>query len=308
MGQNNIKLNEEKTEVISNETNVLANEDIIEESVSLLCDKIDASQRTNCVCKNESRDSIMLTCAICQTYQHGACYRIALESDIPETHICVRCSLKDGMMCTDRKMAKMVKHEAASSTFLFRRALVVLLNVETVSISYLKGYLGIDDEFAEGILDKLIQDKVISQSISGECPVDGKLLRSLSLPKYLGIKNLQIDCGEQGSHVLKPKEILKEGCNLDVVIKVEMEDNKERVKSRDVENDINGYKEENRNESNKNNAEDNDLNKTAVGFDTVKKRKLRKGSNEYESKSVSCKKSKDARRKTSIVKQDRLLI
>ena len=63
-----------------------------------------------------------------------------------------------------------------------------------------------------------------------------------------------------------------------------------------------------RNESNKNNAEDNYLNKTAVGFESDKKRKLRNGSNECESKSVSCKKSKYAKGKTSIVKEDRLLI
>ena len=137
----------------------------------------------------------MLECAICHTYQHGACYRILFEPNIPEKHVCALCSNEDEKrVCTDRKLAKHFKNsspKAISATCLFRRTLAYLLTVETVSIPYLQESLGVDIEYAEGIMEKLKEEKIVEDSVYEEYIVSKEVLQLSALPKFLGIKRFK---------------------------------------------------------------------------------------------------------------------
>ena len=108
---------------------------------------------------------------------------------------CALCSNEDEKrVCTDRKLAKHFKNsspKAISATCLFRRTLAYLLTVETVSIPYLQESLGVDIEYAEGIMEKLKEEKIIEDSVSEEYIVSKEVLQLSGLPKFLGIKRFK---------------------------------------------------------------------------------------------------------------------
>jgi len=182
------------------------NTETAQESTSLLSEELEKEQNSNgikCSCQSNSKDDLMLECTICHTYQHGACYRIIFESDIPAKHVCASCSMKDEILiCTDNKLAKHMKISSAnfiSATCLFRRTLAYLLNVQTITISDLQEALGIDIEYAEGILEKLKGEKIVDDSVSGKHKIANDVLRLSSLPKFLGIKRFKpMNFTEQG--------------------------------------------------------------------------------------------------------------
>ena len=81
----------------------------------------------------------MLECHHCHLRQHGACYRILAQDQVPALHCCLDCSHQGKGACTDPKLFRMVeksrgKEAALRSTLAFRRVLVLLLNITEVSV------------------------------------------------------------------------------------------------------------------------------------------------------------------------------
>uniref|UniRef100_A0A224Z4Y7 PHD finger protein 20 n=1 Tax=Rhipicephalus zambeziensis TaxID=60191 RepID=A0A224Z4Y7_9ACAR len=66
-----------------------------------------------CVCNCEEESGLMMQCEVCLTWQHGACFKIEEEKDVPEKYICYMCVVpKDN---TDLQAATECNQELGSA-------------------------------------------------------------------------------------------------------------------------------------------------------------------------------------------------
>ncbi|RXG54175.1 PHD finger protein 20-like protein 1 [Armadillidium vulgare] len=56
----------------------------------------------NCGCKSQEEDGLMLQCDVCLTWQHGSCYNIENEEQVPEKYICSLCENPKGQRSSMR--------------------------------------------------------------------------------------------------------------------------------------------------------------------------------------------------------------
>jgi hypothetical protein len=161
------------------------NQDMEAESASLL----DRSLSVSCTCGNKHPDLLMLVCSFCSRAQHAACYRILEEAKLPAHHCCVQCSQEEeGRVCTDPKLVKMSTKPAVTVTCMYRRILAVLTVTEQVSLNSVAESLGISEQFAEKVVEKLEKENILRPFGGGQFRVDNQVLLQQALPKYLGIR------------------------------------------------------------------------------------------------------------------------
>ncbi|XP_077514794.1 PHD finger protein 20-like isoform X3 [Amblyomma americanum] len=55
-----------------------------------------------CVCNCEEESGLMMQCEVCLTWQHGACFKIEEEKDVPDKYICYLCLPPKGMRESSR--------------------------------------------------------------------------------------------------------------------------------------------------------------------------------------------------------------
>ena len=124
--------------------------------------------RITCVCGSKARDSIMLKCTHCRVEEHGACYRVLEENEMPSEHCCLRCALVVGdLVCTDPKLVKVWQRkglEYVVHTCSCRRMLAVLLTEEFEDFHQLLKRLGLEQDIGEDLLKKLSDDGVVSSA------------------------------------------------------------------------------------------------------------------------------------------------
>lgn len=134
-----------------------------------------------CVCGG-SEDGVMIVCGVCDTWQHGICYNVFPEQRHRlRGHICLKCVKEERTeaggrpqrSCLDPSMEKMTP-EALRSNALLKRTLLAckLARVKHLSSRRLSQRLGIDDEEALEILDRMNKSKLISS-----CHCDKKTLK-----------------------------------------------------------------------------------------------------------------------------------
>ena len=162
---------------------------LVPSSVSLLSEHSEDTSKIQCVCSNTHPDPIMLDCSHCSFQQHASCYRILSVKDIPTEHCCVTCSKQYGINCTDNKLVKMSSNPAVAGTCLFRRALLLLLEVEIITVDVVLRRLGIDNDTAGAIIDKLGGEGCLEDDeVEGQWKVLKEVLESTAIPKFIGRK------------------------------------------------------------------------------------------------------------------------
>ena len=143
-----------------------------------------------CVCNSLARDPVMLKCAHCGVEEHGSCYRIVEESEVPAQHCCLTCSgVTEGLVCTDPKLVKMAakKPELIVSTCTFRRILVILLTEEFDDLYELLNRLGVEQDFGVQMFGKLCDDGIVSSANGTNFMIYQENLQK-AMGKYFGGK------------------------------------------------------------------------------------------------------------------------
>ena len=158
-------------------------------SVSLLSELSELGTNVNCLCNNTHPDPIMLVCQYCSYQQHAACYRIISVDNIPTKHCCVGCSNKHGVPCTDVKLEKMSSNPVVAHTCLFRRVLYLLLQVEVINMELVMERLGVDNNTAEAVINKLGMEGCLEDDeVEGQWRILSQEVVTNILPKYIGKK------------------------------------------------------------------------------------------------------------------------
>ncbi|CAH8582931.1 unnamed protein product [Heterobilharzia americana] len=143
-----------------------------------------------CPCDVNKDDGIMVLCDGCGKWQHAVCFRILEERDAPTSHICEICAnskpelLQTGGI-TDETIQKLTV-EARKTICLFRRALALCLNEDSVSTSFIAKSLGVEYAVARGIFNRLMKEQVIKGAGTrrGEKLVEKEYLESIVLPRF----------------------------------------------------------------------------------------------------------------------------
>ena len=139
----------------------------------------------SCECGSRLRDELMLTCSHCAQQQHGACYRILRGDELPAQHCCVQCSNEHGTSCTDSKLARRFARPGDKTnernSCLYRRTLASLVTRDSVTREFLCSSLGLEEQLADQVFRKLVQDGIVREDTS----VNMEVLMKVALPKYV---------------------------------------------------------------------------------------------------------------------------
>ncbi len=146
-----------------------------------------------CPCGVDDKVPLMLECSLCGTMQHGECFLIFTETQIPSPgdHVCDTCDLAlknddSEIKCTDFKLGKMRRSgRPVTNTCLYRRVLFYCTHKGRTHCQPedIAGLLSCDEGLAEAIFEKLTDDKVVAMSTG---KIDIALLSKTFAPKYLG--------------------------------------------------------------------------------------------------------------------------
>ena len=82
-----------------------------------------------------------------------------------------------GRVCTDKKLIKMSAKPAMVLTCIFRRALVVLMEMEKVGVDFFMEMFGLSRDIAEGILAKMAKEGTLLQGAVDSFRVDKRTLK-----------------------------------------------------------------------------------------------------------------------------------
>ena len=142
--------------------------------------------QVQCICQSETLDKIMIKCDNCKLQQHGACYRITDNNQIPDQHYCINCC-DDTRPCTDPKLVKMNETSPAGlrATCLFRRILVKLLDVDIISFNDIQNHITQDDNIVKSLIKKLTGSGILEEHDHHIFLVDKDKLQSNGVNKYL---------------------------------------------------------------------------------------------------------------------------
>lgn len=55
--------------------------------------EVKSDEVVQCICNCEEESGLMMQCEVCLTWQHGACFKIEEEKDVPDKYICYLCVL-----------------------------------------------------------------------------------------------------------------------------------------------------------------------------------------------------------------------
>jgi len=177
----------------------------------------DQREVLDCACKSVAKTEmsaggdapvkeIMLTCANCNTLQHGECFLIFAEDQIPQRHLCHKCAVQreEDDMCTDPKLSRKQrrgKEIEIKHTAMYRRILAFCFSRgqgSAISANDLANFLPCSELMGKQIMAKLITDDVVKEDNgsnssligSSQPNTSGKIrldtLKTSLGPKFLG--------------------------------------------------------------------------------------------------------------------------
>ncbi|KAL5107028.1 HORMA domain-containing protein 1 [Taenia crassiceps] len=115
-----------------------------------------------CPCGVNLDDGVMILCDGCEKWQHAVCFRIIDDADIPQSHLCNACAkdkvhmLKSGSK-TDPTLAELTEEEA-KSVCLLRRAILLCIENDVLSVGVIAKRLSVEVNIARGLLNKLLDE------------------------------------------------------------------------------------------------------------------------------------------------------
>ncbi|KAM7534841.1 hypothetical protein Aperf_G00000117907 [Anoplocephala perfoliata] len=115
-----------------------------------------------CPCGVNRDDGVMILCDGCEKWQHAVCFRIIDDADIPQSHLCNYCAkIKTQMVEAGSKIDPTLSNlseEQAKSTCLFRRAILLCLENDILSVGVIAKRLSIESNVAKGLLNRLVDE------------------------------------------------------------------------------------------------------------------------------------------------------
>ncbi|VDD74516.1 unnamed protein product [Mesocestoides corti] len=123
-----------------------------------------------CPCGVNCDDGVMILCDGCEKWQHAVCFRIIDDSDIPKSHLCNICAetkpeLLESGSKTDQTLTGLTE-EQAKSVCLFRRAVLLCVDNDLLSVGIISKRLSIETNIARGLLNRL-QDEGAVKDVRG---------------------------------------------------------------------------------------------------------------------------------------------
>uniref|UniRef100_A0A2C9KAD6 HORMA domain-containing protein n=1 Tax=Biomphalaria glabrata TaxID=6526 RepID=A0A2C9KAD6_BIOGL len=146
-----------------------------------------------CPCGCNEDDGLMVMCSCCKFWQHGICFLIKSEDKAPTDHICDVCA-KPGnakLEPTDSYLSSLCTVER-QGTCLWRRTLSACLEYKRIIAPQLSRRLGIDNNVAQGLINRLEKEKfLIASSTSKRLgkTIDHERITNDGIPRYLSTPN-----------------------------------------------------------------------------------------------------------------------
>ncbi|CAH8541682.1 unnamed protein product [Schistosoma turkestanicum] len=154
------------------------------------------SYEARCPCGVNKDDGVMILCDGCDKWQHAVCFRILEEGDVPTSHVCEICAkLQPELLQTGGLTDETIQNlsvEARKATCLFRRALALCLNEDSVSPAFIARSLGVEYTVARGLFSRLIKEQVVKGAgpRRGEKLVEKEYLENIVCPRFFSSNNL----------------------------------------------------------------------------------------------------------------------
>ncbi|XP_049860557.1 uncharacterized protein LOC126354734 [Schistocerca gregaria] len=143
----------------------------------------------DCACKtDEDSYGLIILCSLCHRWQHGACYRIVREENVPPRFCCFFCNSEEtGNICYDQTLIRM-DEEQRKEVCLYRKALVYCLSKQRLNLRTFAADLSLSDTQFEKIQKLLEDDNVVAVSRRGTLShvrtVNNDHLTNVIIPKY----------------------------------------------------------------------------------------------------------------------------
>ncbi|VDM17437.1 unnamed protein product [Hydatigera taeniaeformis] len=115
-----------------------------------------------CPCGVNLDDGVMILCDGCEKWQHAVCFRIIDDADIPQSHLCNACAkvkshLLESGSKTDPTLMQLTEEEA-KSICLLRRAILLCIENDVLSVGLIAKRLSVEVNVAKGLLNKLLDE------------------------------------------------------------------------------------------------------------------------------------------------------
>ncbi|XP_076315702.1 uncharacterized protein LOC143228316 [Tachypleus tridentatus] len=189
-----------------------------EESQDAMCSIMNTKEQLiSCSCCLQKVDPIMLTCAECNSLQHGMCYGIMKKEEIPSWHVCEECASekKERHQLTDYYLSSLPVVEK-QALCIWRRTLVLCSKLTNVEAGYLREQLDIDKNVVACILKRLEKEGYIASSKRhhrNRKTVKKKLIISEAFPKYLRPTKQPLDMEDPESEISNVQD--KSNCQIE---------------------------------------------------------------------------------------------
>ncbi|KAH9278372.1 HORMA domain-containing protein 2 [Echinococcus granulosus] len=121
-----------------------------------------------CPCGVNLDDGVMILCDGCEKWQHAVCFRIIDDADIPQSHLCNVCAkvkphLLEAGSKTDPTLSELTE-EQAKSICLLRRAILLCIENDVLSVGVIAKRLSVEVNVAKGLLNKLLDEGALKDS------------------------------------------------------------------------------------------------------------------------------------------------
>jgi hypothetical protein len=142
---------------------------------------------TRCPCAFNKDEGLMVMCGYCNHWQHAACFGLRYEEDVPEFHTCELCAAKENYTCTDPSLTTL-SIEALQSVCLWRRTLIMCLNMNRVQAHALAKRMNIEQNIAQGLMNRLEREGYIQLPAKGTSrhwkTVLKEVIQTVAMDKY----------------------------------------------------------------------------------------------------------------------------
>uniref|UniRef100_A0A5K3EUC8 PHD domain-containing protein n=1 Tax=Mesocestoides corti TaxID=53468 RepID=A0A5K3EUC8_MESCO len=168
-----------------------------------------------CPCGVNCDDGVMILCDGCEKWQHAVCFRIIDDSDIPKSHLCNICAetkpeLLESGSKTDQTLTGLTE-EQAKSVCLFRRAVLLCVDNDLLSVGIISKRLSIETNIARGLLNRL-QDEGAVKDVRGRGGNKAVLkahVEAILLPRFFSLSteshNVQDEAKQLGKRAAATK-------------------------------------------------------------------------------------------------------
>ncbi|KAL5961642.1 HORMA domain-containing protein 2 [Taenia solium] len=143
-----------------------------------------------CPCGVNLDDGVMILCDGCEKWQHAVCFRIIDDADIPQSHLCNACAKAKPQMLesgskTDPTLAGLTVEEA-KSVCLLRRAILLCVENDVLSVGVIAKRLSVEVNIAKGLLNKLLDEGALKdvRGRSGNKAVLKAHVEAVLIPRF----------------------------------------------------------------------------------------------------------------------------